>query len=82
MSKPYESGEEPRVGDEVTLDSGRGPQARVVVVVGGVSAGATPDHKLKDWEYLGPGIVMDAEGLGLVFESNPDNGIVLANRHI
>ena len=80
MSKPYASGELPMVGDAVDLGYGQGPEARVLVVVGGPNAGASANHKLSDWEDLGPGILVDAEGMGLVYEEDPDDEVVLVAR--
>ena len=81
MSKPYASGEEPMVGDEVCLGRGEGPKAKVIVVVGGPTSGAKKGFKVEEWEYLGPGILVEAEGMGLVYEENPYEETFLIKRH-
>jgi hypothetical protein len=81
MSKSYASGEEPRVGDEVHLGLGEGPKAKVIVVVGGPNSGAKEGFTVEEWEYLGPGILVDAEGMGLVYEEDPDEETILIKRH-
>jgi hypothetical protein len=81
MSRPYASGELPMVGDAVDLGNGSGPKARVLVVVGGPNAGAAASHKLSEWEYLGPGILVEADGMGLVYEESPDDEVILVARN-
>jgi hypothetical protein len=75
----YESGETAKAGDTVALVHGRGPSGRVVVVVGTTSQ-AVSGHDASEWEYLGPGILIDADGMGLVFDSKPQESVVLVKR--
>ena len=75
----YESGESAKAGDIVALVHGRGPSGRVVVVVGAKSE-AVPGHVANEWEYLGPGILIDADGMGLVFDGKPHESVVLIKR--
>jgi hypothetical protein len=75
----YESGEAPRVNDTVALVHGRGPSGRVVVIVGTMSE-AAPGHIASDWEYLGPGILLEVDGMGLVFDNRPHESVVLVKR--
>ncbi len=80
MSKPYASGELPRVGDDVDMAMGQGPRARVIAVVGGDTAGAAEGVRLEEWTYLGPGILVDQPGAGLVYENHPDREVILVHR--
>ena len=75
----YESGESPKAGDTVALVHGRGPSGRVVVVVGPVRE-ALPGHVAAEWAYLGSGILIDADGMGLVFDDKPHESVVLIKR--
>ena len=82
MSKNYASGESPIVGDLVDLGYGNGPRGHVLVVVGGPHAGSVADQKISDWEYLGPGILVQSEAMGgLVYEDSPDDETILISRH-
>jgi hypothetical protein len=75
----YESGEETTAGDIVALVHGRGPSGRVVVVVG-PEPQSMPGYAASEWEHLGPGILIDAEGMGLVFDNKPHESVVLVKR--
>jgi hypothetical protein len=75
----YESGESPKAGDTVSLIHGRGPSGRVVVVVG-PELESVPGHVASEWAYLGPGILFEAEGMGLVFDDKPHESVVLVKR--
>jgi hypothetical protein len=50
--------------EHVQLDHGTGPEGRVVVIVGGVNAGATSGFDVSEWEYLGPAILVDCNANG------------------
>ncbi len=69
------------VGDLVDLGFGQGPKAKVLVVVGGTNVGASPGYSVSEWEYLGPGILVEADGMGLVYENDPDDETVLISRN-
>ena len=40
-----------------------------------------PDRILcEDWEYLGKGLLVEVEGMGLVHDQHPEDDIVLVRR--
>ena len=69
------------VGDIVDLGYGEGPRGRVLMVVGGPNAGSVSEHRVADWEYLGPGILVQSESKGLVYEESPDDETILVQRN-
>lgn len=76
----YASGAAAMVGDVVALDGGAGPRGRVVVVVGGTHAGAAEGFRLSAWTYLGGGVLIEYNELGLVHEDPPGDETVLLSR--
>ena len=56
-------------------------RGHVVVVVGGAHSGAAVDFNLSEWEYLGPGILIEFDDVGLVYEDSPGDETVLLSRH-
>ena len=82
MSMPYLTGEQPGIGDigDLLRNSAESPRGQVVVVVGGATEDAMPSHKISDWIYLGAGVLMDIEGMGLVFDDNPSDEVALVRR--
>ena len=77
-SQFYMSGEEVRLGDLVEISHGNGPKATIVVLIpeGPAAAG----FKAEEWSYLKSGFMLQAEGMGLVHYSEPDNELLLIRR--
>jgi hypothetical protein len=75
----YPSGEDPRAGDQVALDGGHGPRGVVVVVIGHPEG--VRGYPAEEWEYLGKGLMVEVEGMGLVHYEEPnDDDLVLVRR--
>jgi len=80
MSKPYASGELPKVGDEIDMGLGSGPKGVVVVVIGDLNHGASDGFNVDEWKYLGSGILVQTESMGLVFDDGPNDEAILLKR--
>ena len=74
----YKSGEEIRLGDIVDIGQGNGPQGVVVVVI--PSGPAAKGFTAEDWSYLESGFMLQAEGMGLVHYSQPDDELIFVRR--
>ena len=74
----YKSGEEIQLGDVVDIGQGNGPQGVVVVVIpsGPVAKGFTAE----DWSYLKSGLMLQADGMGLVHYAQPNDELILVHR--
>ncbi|TKW67758.1 MAG: hypothetical protein DI616_05450 [Paracoccus denitrificans] len=64
----YRCGAEARVGDRVMW--GRRPGVVVFSIDSDEFSDAFPNS---DWAYLGSGVMIDAEGVGLVHEHGPEH---------
>jgi hypothetical protein len=71
----YASGDEIRVGDRVAAGAWSG----VVVFVLGTAAFA-PGHDPAAWSYLGRGVMVEFEQVGLVFYNTVEADLVLLAR--
>lgn len=76
MTAPlYQSGNDVRIGDRVTLAG----QPGVVVFV--IDTGSySPDFPEKEWAYLKSGFMLDVQGMGLVHETEADEDLELVAR--
>ena len=54
---------------------------KVVVVVGGETAGALGGYKLEDWAYLKSGLLLNSKEMGVVFDEHPEDAFTLIRRN-
>ena len=72
----YASGDSVEIGDSVRLEGG----ARGVVVGLIATAAYAPPYNAKEWEYLGSGVLVEAEDAGLSHYEVPNREWVLVAR--
>jgi|CXWL01.1.fsa_nt_gi hypothetical protein len=73
----YLTGESAKVGDLVDLCRGNGPRGEIVVLI--PHGPAAVGFDFQDWSYLGSGVMIQTEEMGLVF-SELDAEILLVGR--
>lgn len=74
----YASGEEAHLGDRVRL--GENPAYEGVVVFSLDSGEFSDRFARSDWEYLGGGVLIEFQGLGLIHYTVAEPGLVLMAR--
>ena len=73
----YHTGEKVLIGDRITVD--RSPGIVLCVIEDGQFSNA---HPREQWDYLKKGMMVEAEGFGLVHYPEVDDDIVYIGRQV